>query len=101
MWSLGQPGTIDLRQGLTAGTGRELTQQAEWGVGQVTVHARMLLQMKGGVTERYSGTKGVDEGVLGKLGFRDWADTEEEVMRAPNGLPTTVEGIFRKNSLES
>ena len=41
------------------------------GIGKVIFHSRVLLKMKGCVTKRYSGTAGVDKGVLGKLGFRD------------------------------
>ena len=67
----------------------------------MTFHTRMLLKMKGRVTKRYSGATGVDEGVLGKLGFRDWADTKE-MMRVLNGLLTSWAGgvEFRKKSLE-
>ena len=41
------------------------------GIGKVIFHSRVRLKMKGHVTKRYSGTAGVDKGVLGKVGFRD------------------------------
>ena len=41
------------------------------GIGKVISHSRVRLKMKGRVTKRYSGTAGVDKGVLGKVGFRD------------------------------